>query len=704
MLRFRRRAAWPPPGAAEAFLAILLSACAGGAHAAGTPGDAAPPDVAPDTVRVDTVFVTTGRATPEFRLARLPYLATARPVAESSARMLTVADVLEECAGVRVRRYGGLGAYATASIRGSAPNQVEIYLDGTPMNSAQWGGANLSDLPLQPVSHVEVYRGAAPAEFGSAPIGGIVNLVTRPAGARRFSVSAARGDYGTWKGSLLHSGSHGRLDHLVAWRHLRTHGRFSFRYDPGTPVLNEEDDRVLERGNNQFREHAGFLKLRGAAAAGWRVTLQDDWFLKEGGLPGHGNLLYTRAGFDTRRHLATLGARGPLTPGGAAGGRAGLAGHVSTSLAWQRDRVRNPGLEPGLNRTDLTHRSTGRGWKGGVTAALPSLRQTLDVSVDARRDRFVPEDANPAIGRGFERSRRSLHLAAQDQLSLAGDRLLLIGSWRYQEARDNYYGPAPFGRPPAARETPHEVFFRGGTFGARVSPRPWLTLKANRARNARFPTLYEAFGDGGEVKGNAALSPETALTWDGALLLQAPARWPVRGLFEAGVFRAKRDSLIVFVQNAQRNFKAMNLERSVAEGVECRWELGGGPLDHEGTLTVQEVRHDGSVPHWQGKWIPYVSARELFLRTRGRAGALELRHEFSYFSPYYQDRANLPEGRVPAKRLHHAGARVRLPGDRVSLDAEIQNITDRKLADVYGYPLPGRTFYFTVEWRTGHSS
>lgn len=691
--RLRRRAAWLPLGITAACLAIASLARAGDLR----------PDIAPDTVRVDTVLVTAPRPSPEMRLARLPYLATVRMVGESTGRLLTVADVLEECAGVRVRRYGGLGAYAAASIRGSAPSQVEVYLDGTPMNSAQWGGANLADLPLQQVSHVEVYRGGAPAEFGSAPLGGIVNLVTRPAGARHASVSATRGDYATWKAALLHSGSHGWLDHLATWRHVQTNGRFSFLYDPGTPVLNEDDDQVLERANNSLREHAWFLKLRSAPLADWRITLQDDWFLKKGGLPGHGNLLYSRASFDTRRHLATFGAQGPLTPGGTRGQGAGLAGNASASIGYQRDRVRNPGLEPALNRTDLTNRSHGRGWKGGVSAALPAIRQTFDLNVESRHDQFVPEDANPAIGRGFERSRRSLYAGAQDQLSLFADRLLVVAGWRYQEARDNYYGPAPFGRPPQARETPHRSFFRGPAFGVRVSPRPWLTFKANRTRHARFPTLYETFGDGGEVKGNAALSPETGLAYDGAILLQGPEAWPVRGLLEVGAFHADRDSLIVFVQNAQRNFKAMNLERSIAEGVECRWELRGWRLDHEGTLTVQDVRHHGSVPHWEDKWIPYVSPRELFLRTRARVGAFEMRHEFSYFAAYFQDRANLPEGRVPPKRLHHAGARVRLAGDRVSVDAELQNIADQKIADVYGYPMPGRTFYLTVEWRPGRN-
>ena len=72
-------------------------------------------------------------------------------------------EILERTVGVQVRNFGGLGDLSTISIRGSTAEQVEIFLDGIPLNRALGGGVDLSTLPLGNVERVEVYRGTAPA-------------------------------------------------------------------------------------------------------------------------------------------------------------------------------------------------------------------------------------------------------------------------------------------------------------------------------------------------------------------------------------------------------------------------------------------------------------------------------------------------------------------------------------------------------------
>jgi len=48
--------------------------------------------------------------------------------------MEDLADVLSEMVGVNVEQYGGLGDFATVSVRGSSAAQVTVFLDGIPMN------------------------------------------------------------------------------------------------------------------------------------------------------------------------------------------------------------------------------------------------------------------------------------------------------------------------------------------------------------------------------------------------------------------------------------------------------------------------------------------------------------------------------------------------------------------------------------------
>ncbi|HYM82484.1 MAG TPA: Plug domain-containing protein, partial [Candidatus Limnocylindria bacterium] len=129
--------------------------------------------------------------------------------AKHTRALATVADVLQQAAGVHVIQYGGLGSFSTVSLRGSPANQVALYLDGTPLTSPAHGTVNLADLPATAVERIEVYRGAGPFGFGTGP-GGAINVVTLSA-TTRAEVRSARGAWDTWEGRASLSGSRGPL-------------------------------------------------------------------------------------------------------------------------------------------------------------------------------------------------------------------------------------------------------------------------------------------------------------------------------------------------------------------------------------------------------------------------------------------------------------------------------------------------------------
>ena len=57
-------------------------------------------------------------------------------------------SVVESASGTVVRRLGGLGDYSSVSIRGSSSRQVQVYLDGIPLNPDGTESINLAELPL----------------------------------------------------------------------------------------------------------------------------------------------------------------------------------------------------------------------------------------------------------------------------------------------------------------------------------------------------------------------------------------------------------------------------------------------------------------------------------------------------------------------------------------------------------------------------
>ena len=76
-----------------------------------------------------------------------------------------LADILGQTAGFQVRRYGGLGFAAVPSLRGSSAAQIRIFVDGLPLNDAQSGTVDLSLLPVERFSRIEINRGVMPGDW-----------------------------------------------------------------------------------------------------------------------------------------------------------------------------------------------------------------------------------------------------------------------------------------------------------------------------------------------------------------------------------------------------------------------------------------------------------------------------------------------------------------------------------------------------------
>lgn len=697
--------------AAGYLLVSVACACVGSfpVHADRPDTDASGPPEAPDSVHVaaelDPVEVR-ARAPREPDPRDLPGLATVLDARAAAGRIRSVADLLDEAPGVRVRRTGGPGSLATTSIRGSSPSQVAVYVDGVPVSSAQFGLVNLADLPLDHLDRIEVYRSGAPARFASAGIGGVVNLVTRDAtdGAAATDLGETitamegrigGGSFGTVRSAGLVRGRLGALDHLVSYHQLRSNGDFTFRHDPTTPHNPSDDAADTTFANADFTEHALLVKLGGPLAGGLTLDLQGDWFWKEAGNPGHHGYLYEEARVENRRS----GVRADVATGDALGDRVEVV--VSGFAHRSRNVYTNPLDEPGLSRLDARHVARTTGVQGRALSRWPALRQRIEVDATYRDERFTPSsrpDAATAWTDEFERSRRALDLVAEDTITLWRDRLLLVASYRYQEARDNFHGPLPFGRPPEARDDDHRASWHGPSFGARVLVHPDVAVKANRTRYVRFPTLYELFGTSGDVKPNPELAPERGATWDASVTWRRRA--PIDLSLEVGAFHTERDSLIEFIE-AGRSWKPVNFARAVARGVEV--SLGGamGRVGVEASFTTQDVRQESPNPNHDGKWMPYASPRELSLRSTIRAGRSRLRYELSALDGFHIDRPNQAHLRVPAREIHAVGVRTELVPGRLALDVEVANLTDARVYDVFGYPLPGRAVYVVLEGELG---
>lgn len=107
-------------------------------------------------------------------------------------------ELLDQSAGVRVRRSGGLGSNAEYIINGMSGNSVRIFIDGIPLRN--YGPSfSLNSLPVAMIERIEIYKGVVPAHLADDAMGGAINVILKSAAANNLTASISAGSFGTYQ-------------------------------------------------------------------------------------------------------------------------------------------------------------------------------------------------------------------------------------------------------------------------------------------------------------------------------------------------------------------------------------------------------------------------------------------------------------------------------------------------------------------------
>jgi vitamin B12 transporter len=110
----------------------------------------------------------------------------------------SVVEVLRDLGGVEISQNGSTGSVSGLFVRGTKTSQTLVLVDGIRLENPMSGGGDLQFLPIGAVDRIEIVRGPASALYGSAAIGGVVQIFTRQQGAgTSASVTAGVGSQGS---------------------------------------------------------------------------------------------------------------------------------------------------------------------------------------------------------------------------------------------------------------------------------------------------------------------------------------------------------------------------------------------------------------------------------------------------------------------------------------------------------------------------
>ena len=646
---------------------------------------------AAQSMEIDEVVISDEKLSEEQEVKEATAFVTVINPKEYTERVSSVPELLSQSVGVNVREYGGLGSFSTVSIRGSSSEQVAIFLDGVLLNQARQGVVNLSEIPLDNIEKIEVYRGTSPARFGTAGIGGVVNIITRSPGEKpQTELSYSYGSFDTYKADVYRSERIKNIDYLFFYTLNRTRGNFKYLDDNGTP-LNQDDDSETRRKNDEFLSQDLLLKL-GYKWDKWRFNISSDFFSNDQGVPGISSFQSKTANLETLRNLSNL----KISKAGILHPSINLESQIFFTYEW--DKYQDKKGEIGVGFQD--NRDATISYGGNIllshSSSLPYANNFLNMYTGLKWERYDSENKLNPGSEGDTQKRTTLNLALEEILYLIGDRLILSPSLIFNHYHNDFGGQLPFTNQWVSPGENRNKGYINRKMGLEIRLTDFLSIKSNVGKYFRPPNFTELFGDRGTLLGNPSLKAEESSNWDVGFRVQKKKFLFMKNiLFEYAYYHSTMDNLILFIQNSQRTSVATNISKAVMSGHEISW--ASALFDHiniSGNLTVQDTEDKSDISYWEGNQLPGRPEYELFNRFEIFNNLGKIFYEFNYLSNNYLDRANFTK--ISARKIHNVGFSF-YPIKNLTFTFEVKNLSDARIEDFIGYPLPGRSCFGTVD-------
>ena len=204
------------------------------------------------------------------------------------------------------------------------------------------------------------------------------------------------------------------------------------------------------------------------------------------------------------------------------------------------------------------------------------------------------------------------------------------------------------------------------------------------------PSFFELFGDRGSVVGNTGLEPESAVTWDAGFRLAHQTGW-VEGVY----FDHRYGNLIQFAQTSQATSRPVNIGKARVRGIELSGRKAiGKNLSLSSNYTYQNSEDRSNVPHLTGNALPGRPRHKAGARADIRIGRFSASYDYVFEDGNFLDQANRRE--LASRHIHSPSLRVSVRKS-IQLGLDAKNITDARVNDVWGYPLPGRSWSVSLK-------
>lgn len=141
----------------------------------------------------------------------------------------SLAELLQQEAGVDIRRRGPMGSQADLYIRGGSFDQTLLLIDGIKLEDAQTGHHTLNAaLPLELIERIEIIKGPAARVYGQNAFTGAINIVTKSDFKDAIDLRLSGGSFEQINGGFT---AYKALDNSAHMVHVSRYTSRGYRYN-----------------------------------------------------------------------------------------------------------------------------------------------------------------------------------------------------------------------------------------------------------------------------------------------------------------------------------------------------------------------------------------------------------------------------------------------------------------------------------------
>ncbi len=638
------------------------------------------------------------------------------------------ADILARVSGVKMRETGGVGAEANINLNGFTGRHVRTFIDGVPMNGAN-ASFRINNIPAEMIERIEIYKGVVPITFGADALGGAVNIVTRRSKRNYANLSYTFGSFNTHK-STLRIGQ--RLTNNISFE-LNAYQNYSdnnykvfTKYlDVHTGVFSKEP-RWFTRFHDRYHNEALIGRLN---------IFNEKWADK------------LSFGLNYNQEYKQIQNANLMQI--VFGGKYRTSHTYSSSMEYEKKNIirglsfaltgrydltttRNTDEEPRQYAWDGTYRT--KATKGEVQHILQTFEGKTGY-VTSHIDYMPSPEHLFQVSNTYSHYKRtttdnvvSLATTAADFMRRVNQKNIVGFSYKFAPnnlwnvlAFAKYYTTKVTGPVQIAGNASNAVYEEQSRYSSTtgyglattyqlLNP---LQVKLSYEKTFRLPTERELFGDGDLEQGDQQLKPENSHNINFNLSYQ-PVADNHSFLIEAGVaYRNITDYIIRGINSrgiaASRNHgNVLNIgaDLSARYFYKNSFALGGNITymdirnkEKKTAFGANSLTYNDRVPN-----VPYFFANAdtsyNFKGIFAKKDQLSLTYNLLYTDEFYLTwQSEGAKNTVPSQLSHDVNITYQTSNKKISISAEIKNLTDQLLYDNYSLQKAGRAFYAKLSYR-----